>query len=55
VVVEAVDEIRERFRTPRSDGPFQVAYFLSPGDEMARERVQGEVFATLRLFLENLS
>ena len=54
-VMEAVDEIRERFRTPRSEGPFQVAYFLAPEDEMMRERIQGEAFTTLRLFLENLT
>lgn len=54
-VVEAVDEIRERFRTPRSEGPFQVAYFLAPEDEVMRERIQGEAFTTLRLFLENLA
>lgn len=55
IVAEAIDEIRERFRTPRSDGPFQVAFFMSPGDEGVRERIQGESFATLRVFLENLT
>jgi len=54
-IKEAVDEIKERFRTPRSEGPFQVAYFLAPEDEATRERIQGDAFATLRLFLENLS
>ena len=54
-VVEAVDEIRERFRTPRSEGPFQVTYFLAPEDEAMRDRIQGEAFTTLRLFLENLT
>ena len=55
IVAEAMDEIRERFRTPGSDGPFQVAFFMSPGDEGVRERIQGEAFATLRVFLENLT
>jgi len=55
IIREAVDEIKERFRTPRSEGPFQVAYFLAPEDEATRERIQGDAFATLRLFLENLS
>ena len=55
VVREAVDEIRERFKTPRSEGPFQVAYFLAPDDEAMKERIQGDAFTTLRLFLENLT
>ena len=55
ILMEAVDEIREKFRTPRSEGPFQVAYFLAPEDEAMRERIQGDAFATLRLFLENLT
>lgn len=54
-VKEAIDEIREKFRTPRSEGPFQVAYFLAPEDEATRERFQGDAHATLRLFLEELS
>ncbi|MFQ6076427.1 MAG: hypothetical protein ACE5Z5_09895 [Candidatus Bathyarchaeia archaeon] len=53
--MEAVDEIREKFRSPRSEGPFQVAYFLAPEDKAMRERVQGDAFATLRLFLESLT
>ena len=55
LVREAVDEIRQRFRTPRSDGPFQVAYFLAPEDEAARERIQGDAFTTIRLFLKDLT
>ena len=55
VVKEAMDEIRERFRTPRSEGTFQVAYFLAPEDEEARERIQGDAYITFRLFLENLA
>jgi len=54
IVMEAAKEIGEKFRTPRSEGPFQVAYFLAPEDEATRERFQGETFATLRLFLEKL-
>lgn len=55
IVKETVDEIREKFRTPRSEGPFQVAYFLAPEDEAMRERIQGEAFATLRMFLKQLT
>jgi hypothetical protein len=55
IVREAVDEIKEKFRTPRSEGPFQVGYFLAPEDEMMRERIQGEAFTTLRMFLEELT
>jgi len=42
VVEEALEEIRDKFRTVRSEGPFQVAYFLASGDERLRERIQGE-------------
>ena len=54
IVKEAVEEIRGKFRTPRSEGPFQVAYFLEPEDELARERIQGEAFTIIKLFLEKL-
>jgi hypothetical protein len=37
------------------DGPFQVAFFLSPEDERMRERIQGDAFATIRVFIENLT
>lgn len=55
VIEEAIGEIREKFRTPRSEGPFQVAYFLAPQDEAMRERIQGETFAIVRFFLEKLA
>jgi len=55
VTQNALSEIRERFRTLRSEGPFQVAYFLAPEDEEARERIQGDAYITFRLFLENLA
>jgi len=55
VVMEAVEEIKERFRTARSEGPFQVAYFLAPEDEAMRQRIQGDAFNTLRLFIDNLA
>ena len=50
VVAEALEEIRDKFRTVRSEGPFQVAYFLAPEDERLRERIQGEAYAVLSTF-----
>jgi len=38
----------------RSEGPFQVAYFLAPEDERLRERIQGEAYAVLRAFFDDL-
>jgi hypothetical protein len=54
IVKEAMSEIKGKFRTPRSEGPFQVAYFLAPEDEAMRERIQGDAYTTIRLFLQNL-
>jgi hypothetical protein len=54
VVAEALKEIRSKFETPRSEGPFQVAYFLAPGDGKLQERIQGEAHTILRLFFSNL-
>jgi hypothetical protein len=54
VVEEALEEIRDKFRTVRSEGPFQVAYFLAPGDERLRERIQGEAYSVSRAFFEEL-
>ena len=54
VVAEALEEIRDKFRSVRSEGPFQVAYFLAPGDERLRERIQGEAYAVLRAFFDGL-
>ena len=53
-VAEALAEIREKFKTARSEGPFQVAYFLAPYDATLRERIQGEAYAVLRAFFERL-
>jgi len=54
VVAEALAEIREKFKTARSEGPFQVGYFLAPGDASLRERIQGEAYAVLRTFFDRL-
>jgi hypothetical protein len=54
VVAEALEEIRDKFRSVRSEGPFQVAYFLAPGDERLRERIQGEAYTILRAFFDGL-
>jgi len=54
IVAEALEEIREKFRSARSEGPFQVAYFLAPEDERLRERIQGEAHAILRTFFDKL-
>ena len=54
VVAEALEEIRGKFRNVRSEGPFQVAYFLAPEDERLRERIQGEAYAVLRAFFDGL-
>lgn len=57
----SVENLKRRgMETPQeqrahADGPFQVAFFMSPVDEGVRERIQGEAFATLRVFLENLT
>jgi hypothetical protein len=54
VVAEALEEIRDKFRSVRSEGPFQVAYFLAPEDERLRERIQGEAYAVSKAFFDNL-
>jgi len=54
VVAEALEEIRDKFRSVRAEGPFQVAYFLAPEDERLRERIQGEAYAVLRAFFDGL-
>lgn len=54
IVGEALAEIRAKFETAKSEGPFQVAYFLAPSDEKLRERIQGEAHTVLRVFFENL-
>jgi len=54
VVAEALEEIRDKFRSVRSEGPFQVGYFLASGDERLRERIQGEAYAVLRAFFDGL-
>lgn len=54
VVAEAFGEIRDKFRNVRSEGPFQVAYFLAPEDERLRERIQGEAYAVLRALFDGL-
>jgi len=51
VVAEALEEIRDKFRSVRSEGPFQVAYFLAPGDERLRGRVQGGSVCCLKSVL----
>ena len=33
---------------------FQVAHFLAPEDERLRERIQGEAYAVVRAFVQNL-
>jgi len=54
VVVEALEVIRDKFRSVRAEGPFQVAYFLAPEDDRLRERIQGEAYAVLRAFFDGL-
>ena len=54
VVAEALEEIRDKFRNVRSEGSFQVAYFLAPRGERLRERIQGEAYAVLRAFFDGL-
>jgi len=54
VIAEALGEIKEKFRTVRSEGPFQVAYFLAPEDRGLRERIQGETYAILSAFFDSL-
>ena len=54
VIAEALEEIRDKFRSVRSEGPFQAAYFLAPEDERLRERIQGEVYAILKAFFDGL-
>jgi hypothetical protein len=54
VVAEALEEIRDKFRNVRSEGPFQVAYFLAPEDERLRDRIQGEAYAVSRTFFDSL-
>ena len=54
VIVEALEEIRDKFRNVRSEGPFQIAYFLAPEDERLQERIRGEAYAVLRVFFDGL-
>jgi hypothetical protein len=55
IVAEALKEIKDKFRSGRSEGPFQVAYFLSPEDERMREQIQGEAYTVLKTFLNSLN
>ena len=50
IIVEALEQIRDKFRTVRSEGPYQVAYFLASEDERLRERMQGEAYVVLSAF-----
>lgn len=54
IVAEALEEIREKFRSARSEGPFQVARFLAPEDESLRDRIQGEAHTVLEVFFDAL-
>lgn len=54
IIAEALEEIRHKFGTVRSEGPFQVAHFLAPEDEGLRERIQGEAYAVLTAFFDSL-
>jgi hypothetical protein len=54
IIAEALKEIRDKFRTVRSEGPFQVAYFLAPEGGRLRERIQGEAYAVLSAFFDSL-
>jgi len=53
-IAEALEEIKEKFRTTRSEGPFQVAYFLAPEDQRLREQIQGEAYSVLNAFFKGL-
>jgi hypothetical protein len=54
IIAEALEAIKDKFGTARSEGPFQVARFLAPEDERLREQIQGEAYAVVRAFVENL-
>ena len=54
IIIEALEEISEIFRSARAEGPFQVGYFLASEDESLRERLQGEAYLTLKMFFDAL-
>ena len=53
-VGKALEIIKEKFETLRSEGPFQVARFMAPTMEEERTRVQAEVYVTMKRFIEKL-
>jgi hypothetical protein len=49
-----IQNIKNKFRDIRAEGPSWVANFLQPSDQTAKDRIIAEVFVTMKEFLERL-
>ncbi|MBE0511696.1 hypothetical protein IBX38_01450 [Candidatus Bathyarchaeota archaeon] len=54
IVGKALEVIKEKFKTLKSEGPFQVSRFMAPTKEEERTRIQAEVYTTMKRFVEKL-
>ena len=54
IIIEALEAIKEQFISERSEGPYSVARFMSPGDQSMQSRVRTDAFMSVNEFLTNL-
>lgn len=54
VIKRAIYLIKEKFKTQRSEGPFQVARFMAPLDASERDRIQADAYITAKEFFSEL-
>jgi len=54
VIKRAMHLMREKFKTQRSEGPFQVARFMAPLDAGERDRIQADAYITAKEFFTEL-
>ena len=53
-IYRGFQNIKNKFRDIRAEGPAWAANFLQPSDDIAKERVVAEVYVTMKEFLEGL-
>ena len=53
-IYRGIQNIKNKFRDIRAEGPAWVANFLQPSDDIAKERIIAEAFVTIKQFLEGL-
>lgn len=54
VIKRAMHLMREKFKTQRLEGPFQVARFMAPLDAGERDRIQADAYITAKGFFTEL-